>query len=68
MIIINDKNYRELRCKICRKFIIYEYIFAGRLAIQCARCGELNEIEFKHLNTKQNNDTIKKEFTMKGGE
>lgn len=68
MITINDKEYRELRCKACRKFFIYEYIYAGRMAIQCQRCNELNEFEFKHLNTTENKATIKKEFSLKGGE
>lgn len=68
MITINQKEYRELRCKNCRKFIVYEYVFAGRIAIQCDRCGELNEFEFRHLNTNENKATINKEFVMKGGE
>lgn len=68
MITINNKEYRELRCNKCRKFFIYEYIFAGRMAMQCPRCGELNEFEFKHLNTTENKATIKKEFSLKGGE
>lgn len=66
MITINGNEYRELRCTKCRKFFIYEYIFTGRLAIQCPRCGELNEFILKHLNTKENKATIDKEFTMKG--
>lgn len=68
MITINEKEYRELRCKACHKFFIYEYVFAGRMAIQCQRCGELNEYEFKHLNTKENKATINKDFTLRGGE
>lgn len=66
MITINSKNYRELRCKACRKFFIYEYIYAGRLALQCSRCSELNEFEFKHLNTKENQTIIEKEFKQEG--
>ena len=68
MITINEKSYRELRCNKCRKFFIYEYIFAGRLAIQCERCGLMNEFEMKHFNTKENTDIIRKEFALEGGE
>lgn len=68
MISINEKEYRELRCNGCRKFIIYEYVFAGRLAIQCPRCGYMNEFVFRHLNTKENKDKIEKDYSMKGGE
>jgi len=70
MITLNEKPYREARCKACRKLICYEYVFAGRLAFSCPRCGELNEINFKHLNTKENTDRISSEFTVnsEGGE
>lgn len=72
MISINNKNYRELRCKKCRKLICFEYIFAGRIAFHCPRCDELNEVDFKHLKNKENQDTIDNEFVVtlpsKGGE
>lgn len=61
---INGKNYRELRCVNCRKLICYEYIFAGRIVYLCPRCGHNNNFNFKHLPTKENDDTIKNEFTM----
>ena len=51
---INGKIYREIRCKACHKLICYEYIFAGRIAFSCPRCGELNEMDFKHLKNKYN--------------
>lgn len=69
---INDKFYREIRCKNCRKLFGYEFVFAGRLAFTCNRCSELNEFEFKHIQTKENLDILKKEFSVendqKGGE
>jgi phage FluMu protein Com len=46
---INDKFYRELRCKNCRKLICYEYVYAGRIAHTCSRCEELTEFTFKHF-------------------
>lgn len=63
MITLNTKVYREVRCVHCRKLICYEYVFAGRLAFVCPRCGELNEVNFKHVQSKENVDTIKKDFT-----
>lgn len=64
---INNKLYRELRCSSCRKLICYEYVYAGRLAFHCPRCGEFNELNFKHLRTPEVQDKIK-EFTHKIGE
>lgn len=68
MVTINNKAYRELRCNGCRKFVLYEYIYAGRAAFQCPRCGHLNEYEFKYLPTKSNKQEIETEFSTKGGE
>lgn len=62
MITLNNRPYREMRCKACRKLICYEYVFAGRVAFTCPRCGELNEINFKHAKTKENLATIDNEF------
>lgn len=62
MITLNNRPYREMRCKACRKLICYEYVFAGRIAFHCPRCGELNEYLFKHLQTDANLATINKEF------
>lgn len=70
--VINNKMYREVRCKACRKLICYEYVFAGRLCFHCPRCNEFNEFDFKHLKTKENTDKINEDFTIKtepkGGE
>ena len=60
MIKINDKHYRELRCQDCRKFAIYEYVVAGRLAYVCPRCGHTSEWEFKMLGTKKDAKMIDK--------
>lgn len=64
---INDKFYREIRCHNCRKLFGYEFIFAGRLAFACPRCSELNEFSFKHMQTKENTDTINKEYVVGEG-
>lgn len=68
MITIDGKGYREARCKndTCRKLLFYEYVFAGRLAMQCDRCGTMNIFDFKHLQTAQNKTTIEKDFTVEG--
>jgi phage FluMu protein Com len=68
MITINNRPYRELRCKTCRKLICYEYVFAGRVAFGCPRCSELNEITFRHMPTKENIATIDNEFTSLGNQ
>ena len=68
MIELNGKNYRELRCHSCRKFICYESVAVGIIAFQCPRCGFLSEFNFKYLKTKANLGNIEKENTMKGGE
>lgn len=67
---IQGKKYRELRCNSCRKLICFEYIFAGRIAYICPRCGNTNEFILKHLPTEENKDRIKSEFTytQEGGE
>lgn len=61
---INGKFYRELRCATCRKLLCFEYIFAGRIAAYCSRCGDLNEIDLKHLNTQENKEIIQNEFAI----
>jgi len=65
---INDKFYREIRCNNCRKLFGYEYIYAGRQAFFCPRCNELNEFNFKHIQTKENLCIIKNEFTALNAE
>ena len=47
MIKQEEKFYRELRCHSCRKLLALEYVFRGRLAIKCPKCGENNVIEYK---------------------
>lgn len=61
---INDKFYREIRCAACRKLLGYEFIFAGRVALFCSRCGELNELKLTHMRTKENAATIETEFSV----
>ena len=76
MATINDKFYKEIRCKndVCRFLFGYEYIFAGRLAFHCPKCGELSEFIFKHAGTKENKDAMQEyslknpEPNLKGGE
>lgn len=63
MIKINEKHYRELRCQTCRKFAIYEYVVAGRLAYSCPRCGEVSEFTFKMLGT-PNDDMILDKYKL----
>lgn len=62
---IDGKFYRELRCPNCRRLLYYEYVYAGRVAINCRSCDELVEVTFKHPKTKENIDVIDKEFTAK---
>jgi len=68
MIMINNKEYRELRCFHCRNFIVYENVI-GEIAYRCPKCGYLNEFQLKALKTKSNLDKINK-FLLptKGGE
>jgi phage FluMu protein Com len=63
MIKINDKHYRELRCQECRKFAIYEYVVAGRMAFVCPRCGHTSEWVFKMLGNK-NDDKILEQYKV----
>jgi phage FluMu protein Com len=65
MITINEKNYRELRCHSCRKFICYENIAAGIICYQCPRCGFLNEFNFRYLKTRENLSKIENIITGK---
>lgn len=65
MILDEGKPMREFRCTKCRALLGLEYIYAGRLAIKCHNCNELNRIDFK--TTK---DEIRKLYKveLKGGE
>jgi phage FluMu protein Com len=64
MITINGKDYKELRCAKCQKFIVYQNVSAGILALQCPRCGFLNEFVFKYLKTDENEAMIKKDYLL----
>lgn len=45
---IDGKPYREVRCPKCRTLICYEYVFAGRIAVDhCPKCGEKFVLSFK---------------------
>lgn len=64
MKIIDGKPYREVRCNACHALICYEYIFAGRIAIDnCPKCGEKSVFTYKHIKTTNNVEVIDKEFT-----
>jgi len=72
-VIIDGKIYRELRCNNCRKFIIWEYTFAGRSYYKCPRCGEENVFTFKHYRASAELkefefDEKSKKVDLKGGE
>lgn len=74
MITINNKQYKELRCSQCQKFVVYQNVSAGILCLQCPKCGFLNEWTFRYLKTEENEAIIKKEYSieqkpnMRGGE
>lgn len=59
-----SEYYRELRCAHCRRLICWEYITAGRVKYECARCGEASYFKFSHrmnkqiTQTKNQNDTV----------
>lgn len=71
MININGRDYKELRCAKCQKFIIYQNISAGILFLHCPKCGHENEFVFKYLKTRENEAMIKSNYQLKiskGGE
>lgn len=71
MITINGKDYKELRCSKCQRFIIYQNISAGIVFFQCPKCGNANEFTFKYLKTGDNEAMIKSNYQLKikkGGE
>lgn len=56
-IVIEGKKYREIRCYKCRKKLGYEYVFSGRIAFECPRCGEwliINNFDIKNINKVKN--------------
>lgn len=64
MITINNKQYKELRCSACQKFIVYQNVAAGILCYICPKCGHLNEFLFKYIKTDENDALIKKEYQV----
>ena len=66
MITINEKQYKELRCARCQRFIIYQNVSAGIMCIQCPKCDYLNEWVFKYLKTDDNVADIKKDYEIEG--
>lgn len=38
--------FRELRCPVCRKLFLKEYIFDGRIEIKCTNCKPKRIISF----------------------
>lgn len=66
MITINGKEYKELRCSKCQKFIIYQNVSAGTLCFQCPKCDYLNEWTFKYLKTDENEAKINKDYAIAG--
>lgn len=65
MIEINKKEYKEIRCYRCGRFIVYANISAGIMAFHCPRCGFLNEWTFKYYKSKENQDNIDLKYTLK---
>lgn len=65
MITINGKQYKELRCSKCQKFIIYQNVAAGILCFICPRCDTVNEFNFKYLKNDENEAMIKKDYQLK---
>ena len=67
MKVIDGKPYREVRCNNCHALIGYEYIFAGRFAIdKCPKCGTKSVFIFKHMRTQDNEKIISEEFGSGG--
>lgn len=61
MNIKNGKPYREMRCTYCRALLGFEYVVAGRVHIECRRCGEGNTFTFRATK----NELSKYEYTPK---
>lgn len=41
------EDLRELRCPTCRRLLMKEYIFKGKVEVYCTRCGETHLHVFK---------------------
>lgn len=67
MQIIIGEEYNEIRCDHCDKLIIWEYVFAGRLILECPRCKKVSLYSFKHSPTRENKDIVEKEFSLHNG-
>lgn len=67
MITINNKQYKELRCARCQKFVVYQNVSAGIVCFQCPRCDFLNEWTFKYLKTDENEAMMKKDYQVETG-
>lgn len=66
MKLIDDKPYREVRCQHCHALICFEYIFAGRIAVdKCPKCGKKSVYTYKHIKTADNQTIINDEFSVK---
>ena len=64
MITINSKEYKELRCAKCQKFIVYQNVAAGILCYICPRCDNINEFTFKYLKNDENEKMINKQYGL----
>lgn len=65
MKIIDNKPYREVRCPNCHALICYEYVFAGRIALDtCPKCGQKSIFTFKHSKNKSNQNIIDDQFSV----
>jgi phage FluMu protein Com len=60
MVTINGKQYKELRCAKCQKFIVYQNVAAGVLCFICPRCDNVNEFTFKYLKNEENEKVVQK--------
>lgn len=45
---------REIRCNKCQTWLCDQYIFQGRLILQCHECGYKFKTVFKHQKDKLN--------------
>lgn len=44
---LDDKFFREYRCKKCRALLFEEYVFVGRIRVKCKKCKTMNTVRFK---------------------
>jgi|GEM_PF-5368133 len=67
MQLIKGKEYNEIRCDHCDKLIIWEFILAGRMILECPRCKKVSVYNFKYSPTNINSDLVKKDFQLHNG-